>query len=135
MAERIISMRALLRQNLEQLGSKHKWQHITDQGGGRGGRGVEGAVARLSRGTVRGPLASIHTATAPSPNPSTPDPSYPHPHPQIGMFAYSGMTGEMVDALAAKHSIYMTRNGRISMAGVNTKNVARLAAAIHEVTK
>jgi aspartate/tyrosine/aromatic aminotransferase len=27
------------------------------------------------------------------------------------------------------------RNGRISMAGVNTGNVARLAAAIHEVTK
>jgi hypothetical protein len=27
-----------------------------------------------------------------------------------------------------------TRNGRISMAGVNTKNVARLADAIHAVT-
>ncbi|GBF87409.1 aspartate, mitochondrial [Raphidocelis subcapitata] len=84
MAERIISMRALLRRNLEQLGSQHSWKHITDQ---------------------------------------------------IGMFAYSGMTPEMVDTLAAKHSIYMTRNGRISMAGVNTKNVARLASAMHEVTK
>ncbi len=27
------------------------------------------------------------------------------------------------------------RNGRISMAGVNTKNVARLAEAMHSVTK
>lgn len=32
-----------------------------------------------------------------------------HVTDQIGMFAYSGMTGEMVDELAAKHSIYMTR--------------------------
>jgi len=37
--------------------------------------------------------------------------------------------------LAEKHSIYMTRNGRISMAGVNSKNVGRLADAIHQVTK
>ena len=40
----------------------------------------------------------------------------------------------MVDALAAQHHIYMTRNGRISMAGVNTKNVGRLAEAMHAVT-
>lgn len=31
MAQRIMDMRSLLRQNLEQLGSKHNWQHITDQ--------------------------------------------------------------------------------------------------------
>jgi aspartate/tyrosine/aromatic aminotransferase len=29
----------------------------------------------------------------------------------------------------------MTRNGRISMAGVTSSTVARLAKAIHEVTK
>ena len=39
-----------------------------------------------------------------------------------------------VDTLTSRHSIYLTRNGRISMAGVNTKNVARLAEAIHKVT-
>lgn len=50
------------------------------------------------------------------------------------MFAYSGMTPQMVDTLAREHHIYMTRNGRISMAGVNTSNVERLAAAIHKVT-
>ncbi|KAF8065801.1 ASP1 [Scenedesmus sp. PABB004] len=53
---------------------------------------------------------------------------------QVGMFCYTGMTGEMVDELAAAHSIYMTRNGRISMAGVNSGNVARLAQAMHAVT-
>ena len=51
------------------------------------------------------------------------------------MFAYSGMTPEMCDALAAQHSIYLTRNGRISMAGVNTGNVGRLAEAMHAVTR
>ena len=31
MADRIIKMRALLRENLEKLGSKHDWSHITNQ--------------------------------------------------------------------------------------------------------
>lgn len=31
MADRIISMRALLKKNLEDLGSKHDWSHITSQ--------------------------------------------------------------------------------------------------------
>jgi aspartate aminotransferase len=31
MAERIITMRALLKENLEKLGSKHDWSHITSQ--------------------------------------------------------------------------------------------------------
>ena len=31
MADRIISMRALLKKNLEDLGSKHDWNHITSQ--------------------------------------------------------------------------------------------------------
>ncbi len=33
MADRIISMRVLLKENLEQLGSKHDWNHITSQVG------------------------------------------------------------------------------------------------------
>lgn len=33
MADRIIEMRALLRKNLEELGSKHDWSHITSQVG------------------------------------------------------------------------------------------------------
>ena len=31
MADRIISMRGLLKSNLEDLGSKHDWSHITSQ--------------------------------------------------------------------------------------------------------
>ena len=61
--------------------------------------------------------------------------NWQHVTDQIGMFCFSGMTGEMVDELAQKHHIYMTRNGRISMAGVTSKNVGRLAEAIHAVTR
>ncbi len=39
-----------------------------------------------------------------------------------------------VDSLAKDYSIYMTRNGRISMAGVTSKNVSRLAEALYKVT-
>ncbi|KAG7011992.1 Aspartate aminotransferase, mitochondrial [Cucurbita argyrosperma subsp. argyrosperma] len=54
---------------------------------------------------------------------------------QIGMFCYSGLTPEQVDRLTNEYHIYMTRNGRISMAGVTSGNVSYLANAIHEVTK
>ena len=58
-----------------------------------------------------------------------------HVTTQIGMFAYSGLTGDQVDAMREKYSVYCTRDGRISMAGVTTGNVDYLAAAMHDVTK
>merc|ERR1719436_1732371 len=61
--------------------------------------------------------------------------NWEHVTDQIGMFTYSGMTGEQVDALAKDWHIYMTRNGRISMAGVTSQNVGYLAKAMHAVTK
>ncbi|XP_024004001.1 aspartate aminotransferase, mitochondrial [Eutrema salsugineum] len=61
--------------------------------------------------------------------------SWEHVTKQIGMFCYSGLTPEQVDRLTSEYHIYMTRNGRISMAGVTTENVGYLANAIHEVTK
>lgn len=54
---------------------------------------------------------------------------------QIGMFCYTGMTPEQVDRITKEFSIYLTRDGRISMAGVTTKNVEYLAEAMHTVTK
>lgn len=82
MADRIINMRALLKNNLEKLGSAHDWSHITSQ---------------------------------------------------IGMFAYTGLSPEMMDTLAKEHSVYATRDGRISVAGITTENVGRLAEAIYKV--
>eukprot|EP00184_Porphyridium_aerugineum_P001099 CAMPEP_0184708776 /NCGR_PEP_ID=MMETSP0313-20130426/37951_1 /TAXON_ID=2792 /ORGANISM="Porphyridium aerugineum, Strain SAG 1380-2" /LENGTH=438 /DNA_ID=CAMNT_0027170379 /DNA_START=32 /DNA_END=1348 /DNA_ORIENTATION=- len=54
---------------------------------------------------------------------------------QHGMFCYSGLTPEQVDKLRYEHSVYLTRNGRISMAGVTPLNMDYLAHAIHAVTK
>jgi aspartate aminotransferase len=54
---------------------------------------------------------------------------------QIGMFCYTGLTPEQVDQLTSKYSVYLTRNGRISIAGISSHNVGYLAKAIHEVTK
>ena len=99
MADRIITMRALLKKELENLGSKHDWSHITSQ---------------------------------------------------IGMFAYTGLGPEQMEKLAKEvsrfidmsgnslltmiqHSVYATKDGRISVAGITSGNVKRLAAAIHAV--
>jgi len=84
MADRIISMRSLLKSGLAAEGSIKDWSHITDQ---------------------------------------------------IGMFCYTGMTPEQVDNITAKHSVYLTRDGRISVAGITSSNVGHLAMAIHDVTK
>lgn len=53
---------------------------------------------------------------------------------QIGMFAYSGLTPEQVDELREKHHVYMTRDGRISISGINSSNIDYLAKAMHDVT-
>lgn len=84
MADRIIGVRQKLRKGLEDLGSKHSWDHITNQ---------------------------------------------------IGMFCFTGLKPEQVDRLAQEFSIYLTRNGRVSMAGITSKNIEYLTMAMHEVTK
>ncbi|KAI0999633.1 Aspartate aminotransferase [Podosphaera aphanis] len=82
MADRIIKMRALLKQELGALGNSHDWSHITKQ---------------------------------------------------IGMFAYTGLKPDEMNRLATEHSVYATKDGRISVAGINSTNVKRLASAIHSI--
>ena len=107
MSGRIISMRDLLVNNLQQAGSQRNWSHITSQ---------------------------------------------------IGMFCFTGITPEQViflflllnslvkfvwltnwikqcDRLKNDFHIYLTRNGRVSVAGITSKNVEYLAKSLHEVTK
>jgi len=84
MADRIITVRAALKENLEKEGSTHDWSHIVNQ---------------------------------------------------IGMFCYSGLNPDQVSRLTNEHSIYLTKDGRISMVGVTSGNVEYLAKSIHEVTK
>ncbi|XP_053402441.1 aspartate aminotransferase, mitochondrial-like isoform X2 [Mercenaria mercenaria] len=84
MADRIITMRSMLKDGLASEGSKHNWQHITDQ---------------------------------------------------IGMFCFTGLKPDQVDRLIKEFSIYLTKDGRISVAGLSSSNVGYLAEAMHQVTK
>lgn len=51
------------------------------------------------------------------------------------MFSFTGLTEAQVKVMIEKYHIYMTSNGRISMAGLNKSNVEYVAKAIYEVTK
>lgn len=46
---------------------------------------------------------------------------------QIGMFSFTGLTQEQSRALTEKAHVYLTENGRISMAGLNSKNIGYFA--------
>lgn len=54
---------------------------------------------------------------------------------QIGMFSFTGLSPEQCDIMTKDHSIFLTRNGRISMAGVTPSNVEHLAYAMHQASK
>uniref|UniRef100_T1IT14 Aspartate aminotransferase, mitochondrial n=1 Tax=Strigamia maritima TaxID=126957 RepID=T1IT14_STRMM len=84
MADRIITMRQKLKDNLAKEGSQRNWEHITDQ---------------------------------------------------IGMFCFTGMNSKQVESLIKDYSVYLTKDGRISIAGVCSNNVGYLAHAMHNVTK
>ena len=51
------------------------------------------------------------------------------------MFGFTGLSKELVEELRAKHAIYMTLDGRISISGLNTNNIEYIAEAFHQVTK
>jgi len=57
-----------------------------------------------------------------------------HVTSQIGMFAFTGLSKDMVNELRENYAIYMTMDGRISIAGLNSKNLDYVAEAFHKVT-
>ena len=61
--------------------------------------------------------------------------NWQHITDQIGMFCFTGMTADQVDRLTKEYSIYLTKDGRISVAGITSSNVDYLAHAMHQVTK
>lgn len=83
MSSRIRSMRVLLRQKLEDLGSERDWSSLTSQ---------------------------------------------------IGMFAYTGLSEMEVRRLRAEYHIYLMESSRVSLSGLNLRNVDAVARAIREVT-
>ncbi|KAE8212081.1 hypothetical protein CF327_g4247 [Tilletia walkeri] len=53
---------------------------------------------------------------------------------QIGMFAFLGISPEAVAKLVSEHHVYLTKDGRISVAGITDHNVKHLASSLHAVT-
>lgn len=54
---------------------------------------------------------------------------------QIGMFSFTGLSEQQVLKLREDAHVYMTKNGRISMAGLNTSNVEYFAKAVDKVVR
>lgn len=54
---------------------------------------------------------------------------------QIGMFSFTGLNEQQVARLREKYHVYMTKNGRISMAGLNTNNVDYFAESMDSVVR
>lgn len=54
---------------------------------------------------------------------------------QIGMFSFTGLSEPQVAKLEQQFHIYLTKNGRISMAGLNTRNVEYVAKAVNTVVR
>ena len=52
---------------------------------------------------------------------------------QRGMFSYTGLTAAQVDRLREQFGVYLVRSGRMCVAGLNTANVERTAAAMAAV--
>lgn len=50
---------------------------------------------------------------------------------QIGMFTFTGLNSKQVTFMTKEYHIYMTSDGRISMAGLSSRTVPHLADAIH----
>lgn len=58
-----------------------------------------------------------------------------HIKSQIGMFSFTGLTPPQTKALAEKAHIYMTGDGRISMAGLNGGNIVYFAEGVNAAVR
>lgn len=76
------------------------------------------------RNALRGKLEELKT-------PGT----WNHITDQIGMFSFTGLEEKQVLKLREVSHVYMTKNGRISMAGLNTRNVEYFAKAVDKVVR
>jgi aspartate aminotransferase len=51
------------------------------------------------------------------------------------MFSFTGLTAPQVEVLTQKYHIYLTKDGRISMAGLNDAGCEYLAKAINDAVR
>lgn len=58
-----------------------------------------------------------------------------HIKSQIGMFSFTGLNPAQTKALAEKAHVYMTADGRISMAGLNSGNIGYFAESVDKAVR
>lgn len=61
--------------------------------------------------------------------------TWDHITSQIGMFSYTGLSPAQCELMITKHHIFLLKSGRISMAGVTSKNVDQIARAIDDAVR
>lgn len=61
--------------------------------------------------------------------------TWAHITEQQGMFSFTGLTTEQVSLLEQEHAVYLVSSGRASVAGLNAKNVEKVAQAIDDVVR
>lgn len=61
--------------------------------------------------------------------------NWEHITKQIGLFSYTGLTAEQADHLYKKHKVFLLKDGRINICGLNTKNVEYVAKAFDEAIR
>jgi len=61
--------------------------------------------------------------------------TWEHVTQQIGMFSFTGLTPNQVDHLVKQHKVFLLKDGRINICGLNTKNVDYVAKAIDETVR
>jgi len=88
---------------------------------------VEGMANRII--SMRERLYDLLTQTHKTPG------EWGHVKSQIGMFSFTGLTASQTKALAEKAHIYMTSDGRISMAGLNGGNIDYFAENVSQAVK
>ena len=61
--------------------------------------------------------------------------NWDHITSQIGMFSYTGLNQQQVQYLVQNYHVYLPKDGRISICGLNTNNVDYVAKAINDAVK
>ncbi len=64
-----------------------------------------------------------------------PDRDFTYLSAQRGMFSFTGLSSEQVARLQCEYSIYIVENGRMCVAGLNSRNIDYVAQAMAEVMK
>ena len=59
--------------------------------------------------------------------------TWEHVIKQRGMFSYTGLDADTVEKLKSEYHIYMLKDGRISLAGLNSNNLDRFVAALKAI--